>query len=150
MMKVRQACAAALMLGVAVTTGTVRAADEAVPEEIIISAKADFQTYCAACHGPTGVGDGPVAKDLVTAPSDLTQLAKTNGGTFPEDRVHRVIDGREEVGGHGSRDMPIWGSWFKFVARSGGLEDVDEETTEVIVSLRIQGMIEYLKSIQAQ
>ncbi len=121
-----------------------------MPKEIIISAEADFMTYCAVCHGRTGIGDGPVAKDLVTNPSDLTQLAKANGGTFPEDRVQKVIDGREELMGHGTRDMPIWGNWFKFIARTQDAEGADEITSEIIVSLRIQGMIEYLKTIQAK
>lgn len=119
-----------------------------MPPELIEAAKADFMTYCAVCHGREGVGDGPVAKDLVTPPADLTLLAKNDGGVFPETRVQQVIDGREEVMGHGNRDMPIWGSWFKFVARSDGVDTSDEETAEIIVALRIQGMIEYLKTIQ--
>ena len=126
----------------------VRAQD--MPKEIIVSARADFMTYCAVCHGRKGVGDGPVAKDLTSQPADLTTLAKKNGGALPEDLIHMVIDGRQEVMGHGTRDMPIWGSWFKFVARSGELEGTDEETSEIIVALRIQSMIEYLKTIQVK
>ena len=122
-------------------------ADE-LPEEIVKAAEADFMTYCAVCHGRTAVGDGPVAKDLVTAPADLTLLQKNNGGVFPEERIYKVIDGREEVMGHGNRDMPIWGSWFKFVARSESGDSSDEETSEIIVALRIQGMIEYIRTLQ--
>ena len=128
--------------------GSLRAQE--MPKEVIISAEADFMTYCAVCHGSSGVGDGPVAKDLVGAPANLTQLAKRNGGVFPEGRVHKVIDGREELMGHGTRDMPIWGNWFKFIARTQDAEGADEVTSEIIVSLRIQGMIEYLKTIQAK
>ena len=34
-----------------------------------------YVTYCAACHGVDGKGNGPVASSLKTAPTDLTQLA---------------------------------------------------------------------------
>lgn len=105
-------------------------------------------TYCAVCHGTGAVGDGPVAKDLIRAPANLKLLGKNNGGVFPEERIYKVIDGREEVMGHGNRDMPIWGSWFKFVARSEGGDGSDDETSEVIVALRIQGMIEYIRTLQ--
>ena len=27
--------------------------------------------------------------------------------------MYRIIDGREEVRGHGTRDMPIWGEVFR-------------------------------------
>ena len=134
-------------LGVALILAVPSAADE-LPEEIVKAAEADFMTYCAVCHGQSAVGDGPVAKDLVRAPANLRLLAKNNGGVFPEERIYKVIDGREEVMGHGNRDMPIWGSWFKFVARSEGGDVSDDETSEIIVALRIQGMIEYIRTLQ--
>lgn len=120
----------------------------AVPDNILAAGRADFMTYCATCHGRSGIGDGPVAKQLVTNPANLTILQKTNGGTFPKDRVHMTIDGRKIVTGHGSRDMPIWGNWFKFVARVRDPNRVDDETAEIIAALRVQGLIEYLQSIQ--
>ena len=123
-------------------------AQSTVPPDIFLAGRADFMTYCATCHGRQGVGDGPVAKQLVTNPADLTVLKKNNGGTFPEDRVHQVIDGRSVVMGHGTRDMPIWGNWFKFVARAVDPTNVDDETAEIILALRVQGLIEYLKTIQ--
>ncbi len=119
-----------------------------VPKDILLAGKADFMTYCATCHGRDGVGNGPVAKNLVTAPADLTTLTKNNGGKFPESRVHMVIDGRKEITGHGTREMPIWGNWFKFVARIADPQRVDDETAEIILSLRVQGLIEYLNTIQ--
>lgn len=30
-----------------------------------------FRTYCATCHGPTGMGDGPVTRRGVPAPTSL-------------------------------------------------------------------------------
>jgi hypothetical protein len=70
-------------------------------------------------------------------PSDLTQLARRNGGMFPSARAGRIIDGRE-VGAHGNPDMPIWGEVFK---RSSGL---DAEA----VRARIRAIVEYLESLQ--
>ena len=34
--------------------------------------KIDYESSCAACHGQTGKGDGPVSAELRTKPSDLT------------------------------------------------------------------------------
>lgn len=119
-----------------------------VPDNVLAAGRADFMTYCATCHGRTGIGNGPVAKQLVTQPADLTVLKKSNGGTFPEERIHMTIDGRKIVMGHGSRDMPIWGNWFKFIARVGDPNRVDDETADIIAALRVQGLIEYLNTIQ--
>ncbi|MBK5256802.1 MAG: cytochrome c [Vicinamibacteria bacterium] len=68
--------------------------------------------YCAACHGRSLKGDGPVAPGLVKKPIDLTVLAKKNDGTFPFDKVSAMIDGRESNRMHGSPDMPVWGEIF--------------------------------------
>src|SRR5579863_7414040 len=43
-----------------------------------------FNTYCAACHGKEGRGDGPAAPALKKAPADLTTIAARNNGKFPE------------------------------------------------------------------
>ena len=121
---------------------------QSVPKDILRAGKADFLTYCATCHGRSGKGEGPVAKHLRGVPADLTKLTATNDGKFPRERVHMVIDGRKAVAGHGTREMPIWGNWFKFVARVGDPNRTDDETAEIIVALRIQGLIDYLNSIQ--
>ncbi len=35
-----------------------------------------YTTYCNACHGRDGRGNGPVAPELRTPPDDLTQIGK--------------------------------------------------------------------------
>ena len=76
--------------------------------------RAIFKSYCASCHGREARGDGPVAKYMEVAPSDLTGIAARNGGTFPDDYIAEMIDGREKgVRGHGSKEMPIWGDAFQ-------------------------------------
>ena len=67
----------------------------------------DYGRYCASCHGVTGHGDGPVAEFLALIPIDLTKLARNNGGVFPDARITEIIDGRQQVRTHGSRDMPV-------------------------------------------
>ena len=67
-----------------------------------------YRRYCAACHGISGQGDGPVARALVTRPTDLTRAdAYGDVGSLME-----VIDGRRAVAAHGAREMPVWGASF--------------------------------------
>jgi mono/diheme cytochrome c family protein len=105
--------------------------------ELIARGKVTYRIYCQNCHGDTAKGDGRVAQWLTVKPTDLTLITKANEGTFPFDRVYRIIDGREEVAGHGLRDMPIWGQLF---LETSGNEDH--------VRGKILQLIEYLKSIQ--
>ncbi len=42
-----------------------------------------FRWNCAPCHGSDGKGDG--------LPSDLTLLAKKNGGKFPAAQVYEIV-----------------------------------------------------------
>ena len=69
--------------------------------------------YCAACHGRSLKGDGPVAPGLVKKPIDLTVLARKNNGVFPYDKTAAMIDGRQTTRTHGTPDMPVWGEIFE-------------------------------------
>ena len=53
----------------------------------------DFATFCAACHGMGGRGDGDMADVLDRKPADLTQLSARNDGVFPGTRVMAKIWG---------------------------------------------------------
>ncbi len=105
----------------------------------------DFVTYCAACHGVGGKGDGTVAEFLTITAADLTQLRKMNAGSFPRERIHHVIDGRAEVKIHGARDMSVWGDWFKFEADASV---AGKGAKEEVVLERINGLVAYIESIQ--
>lgn len=94
-----------------------------------------YNSYCATCHGLSGVGDGPAAKALAKAPADLTRISARNGGAFPDTKVKRYIEGLDEVAAHGSRDMPMWGELFRSLERD-------------TVPLRVQALADFLKSIQ--
>lgn len=97
-----------------------------------------FETYCASCHGRTARGDGPIAEQLRRGVPDLTRMAVRSGGMFPEDRVYRIIDGRD-VPAHGDRDMPVWGDAFRAPRSGMGRDDADA---------RIEAMVRYLEAIQ--
>ena len=75
-----------------------------------------YMRYCAACHGRSLKGDGPVAPGLVNKPIDLTLLAAKNGGVFPFEKVAAMIDGRKTTRMHGTPDMPVWGEVFAITA----------------------------------
>ena len=113
--------------------------------------KREFMNRCAVCHGASGTGDGGAIDILKTAPTNLTTLSKNNGGVFPFERVYAVIDGRQMVKGHGSRDMPIWGKDYS----SEGVK-ADEHfagmpyNMEMWVRTRILALIDYLNRIQAK
>ena len=70
-----------------------------------------YRTYCAACHGEDGRGNGPVAPALRQKVPDLTLLSRQNGGTFPTMHVKMtILFGSDDlIPAHGSKKMPIWG-----------------------------------------
>ena len=107
----------------------------------------DFVTYCAACHGVSGKGDGTIAEFLTITAADLTQLKKKNTGLFPRERLIEVIDGRVEVKVHGPRDMPVWGDWFKSEAATSG---ANKAAQEEIAGERIKALVDYIELIQEQ
>ena len=86
---------------------------KALAEPGIDVGKTEYDSNCASCHGLTGKGDGPLSKKYLTKPTDLSTLAKRNGGVFPAQRVYEIIDGRQEVEAHGPRVMPIWGQDYR-------------------------------------
>jgi putative copper resistance protein D len=44
-----------------------------VTEARVKAGEATYRELCVGCHGPTGKGNGPVAKMLSVAPGDLTR-----------------------------------------------------------------------------
>jgi mono/diheme cytochrome c family protein len=100
-----------------------------------------FRTYCATCHGTSARGDGPLASSMTRKPSDLTEIAKRNGGLYPSELVLRTIDGKNPVRGHGGPDMPVCGDAFAR-SRDGG--------DPARVRTMIQSLVDYLESIQSR
>lgn len=107
----------------------------------------EYLTSCASCHGVNARGDGPMKAYLTKAPSDLTTLARRNGGALPVQLVWETIDGRAEVGPHGSREMPVWGNEYR--ARAQRMVD-EQEFPEWYVRGRIVALVDYLQRVQAR
>jgi mono/diheme cytochrome c family protein len=108
-------------------------------EESIGRGRVTYRVYCHNCHGDEARGDGRLASLLKVKPTDLTQLAHTNHGRFPVDKITKIIDGREEVLAHGDREMPVWGQVF-----------MDKAGSEDDVRVKLVQLVHYLESIQAK
>lgn len=102
--------------------------------------RALYVRLCASCHGVGGRGDGPVAPALGERPTDLTTLARNNGGVFAPIGVFSAIDGTTMPRAHGVSEMPVWGD---ILASPSGEEDPDAAAREAILLLT-----NYLRTIQ--
>jgi mono/diheme cytochrome c family protein len=100
-----------------------------------------FRYYCASCHGKGGEGDGPVAPFFKLLPPDLTEISRRSGGTFPAERIRRIIDGREMLTPHGAREMPVWGFVFAMEVEDVAVGRAKAETN-------VARLVEHLRSIQ--
>lgn len=109
--------------------------------------KSEYESNCVLCHGANLRG-GAYVDFLKVTPPDLTQLARRNGGVFPFERVYNVIDGRQELRGHGTRDMPIWGKDYQ-VRAAQYYVDVPYDP-EAYVRVRVLALIDYLNRMQAR
>jgi hypothetical protein len=109
--------------------------------------KREFLRSCAACHGESARGDGPMAGVLLVKPPDLTAIRKRHDGKFPASWVYQVVDGRSEMRPHGSKEMPIWGDRYRADALRG-LPLPLNTGADAIVHGRILSLIFYLEGIQ--
>ncbi|MCP5074117.1 MAG: cytochrome c [Rhodobacteraceae bacterium] len=105
--------------------------------------KREYINSCAACHGETGRGDGPISEILAVGVSDLTTLSAKNGGTFPLQDIMMFIDGRSRIRAHGG-EMPVWGE--RFVAEAEAV--VTKYEAENVVKRRVLALALFLKTIQ--
>lgn len=102
----------------------------------------DFATYCAACHGAGGKGDGDAAAGLQRKPANLTKLSAKNKGAFPTTRVMAQIWGYAGAKGRGV--MPDFGPMLQgeMVPYDGG------DGIETPTPIRLVELAEYLKRLQ--
>jgi mono/diheme cytochrome c family protein len=123
-------------------SGTLEKRATAQEMEVIVGGEIEYQNSCAVCHGADGKGQGPMGRFLTVRPADLTVLSKKNSGTFPFWRAYRAIDGREEVRGHGTREMPLWGDRFR--SQAGG----NDTGSRAQAAGRLLALVFYLQHIQ--
>jgi len=112
-----------------------------VQQTAITSGAQMYTTYCAACHGSKGMGDGPAAAAMKIPPTDLTTLSAKNNGEFPANHVATVLRFGVENPAHGSSEMPVWGNLLSSL--HPGAQDNSSQ-----VRLRISNLTDYLKQIQ--
>jgi len=105
-----------------------------------VSGEQMYKAYCASCHGVTGKGDGPAAPALKKMPTDLTLLAKKNGGKFSEIQVYHSIQGDANLPSHGSADMPVWGTLFS----------LNNQSDAANVKLRLANLTKYIEKLQTK
>jgi mono/diheme cytochrome c family protein len=140
-MKTRNLLGAIVMAFAGTTTTVALAADK------VDIGKREYESNCIACHGKDLKG-GAYVDFLKVTPPDLSQLSRKNGGVFPFDRVYGSIDGRQDVKGHGSRDMPIWGKDYQVKAAEYYV-DMNYDP-EAFIRTRIFALIDYLNRMQAK
>src|SRR5476649_1065021 len=126
---------------VVVASALVTAGAQAQVQSQPYSGSADYQAYCASCHGAGARGDGTLAKSLKKRPADLTQLTRRNSGVFPEEKVFKTVDGRTPGSAHTDSDMPAWGDVFAKSIESAGSDNT---------AARIGILVKYLETIQAK
>lgn len=125
--------AVALVISVATPTGA-----GAQGKDKNARGKQLYMTYCASCHGEDGKGGGPAAAALKTPLSDLTRIPKDKDGKFPGIKIRNIIDGQLVVTGHGTREMPVWGRYFK------------EKSDRMMSVGNVYALLRYIESIQVQ
>jgi len=101
-----------------------------------------YAQNCAGCHGVSGRGDGPEAADLPYAPSDLTQIARRNGGVFPTGDVMAAIHGYEGREVHSL--MPNFGA----ILDSAPALWVDETGQQIATPSALLALATYLEGLQ--
>ena len=97
-----------------------------------------YVTYCSPCHGLRGDGKGPAAAAFKYPPTNLTTLAKTHGGKYPEMLVISTIQMGTTVPANGSVGMPVWGDAFRHL----------DNTHSGTARLRIVNLTAYIRSLQ--
>lgn len=111
----------------------------------IPSGAEDYATFCAACHGDAGRGDGPAAGGLTRKPIDLTRISALNGGVFPATAVMAKIYGY--TGGQGgSSVMPAFGPLLdgELVPYDGG------DGIATPTPIRLVQIADHLRHLQAR
>jgi mono/diheme cytochrome c family protein len=96
------------VLTLTLLSGAALAAPAPNPVEVVAAQRGaeHYRIFCANCHGAEADGNGPTAKLLKIAPTNLTVLARVHGGQLDPMRVLKAMDGRHLVGG--DQKMPVF------------------------------------------
>jgi mono/diheme cytochrome c family protein len=146
-MKMLSTTSLSLLIAATLLPAAVAVAAETTPREGF-DAAALFKASCAPCHGLAGAGDASVLASEVPRLDDLTKRAE---GVYPADYVREVIDGRSEIGAHGTREMPVWGLRFERLYQTpeapGAKTDAEARAS---AEMLITGLVDYIRTLQAE
>jgi mono/diheme cytochrome c family protein len=133
--QVKRLLTTSIGLGIALILAAPALADVAsTPSNQVEIGETTYRTYCALCHG-IGGAPGMFSEALNKAAPNLTEIAKRNGGQFPDVKVEQIIrDGG--ISGHGTMRLLSWERYFR--------TDTSEEQVDQV----IHDLIEYLKNHQ--
>jgi mono/diheme cytochrome c family protein len=127
-----------VLLLVPVVAHTQKAPGRPPIAEESLNGKDSFDIHCAMCHGASGRGDGPLARELKTRPADLTTLAQRNGDVFPREAVTSSLTAAGRLfGAHGTTEMPIWGPLFRMFESNARAR------------VRIENLVAYVETLQS-
>jgi len=147
-MKIHCSVSLLLLLAEAMSLPKAQAGEAKSVDDQVKMGAVDFENFCAPCHGKDARGNGPVAMELKTAPPSLRKFAARRNGVFDVNEIVKIIDGRDMPRAHGTPEMPIWGSLFRFVAELSGILQSDIEDSEKDAQDHIQDIAKYLETIQ--
>ncbi|MEQ8895499.1 MAG: c-type cytochrome [Roseovarius sp.] len=106
--------------------------------------RALFAENCAACHGPTAKGNGPLSTGLGTPAADLTRIAARRNGVWPRLEIMSIVDGYTKRT-NPRDDMPVISALTE-----GPLVDFDTGNgITKQVPARLVAMVAYLESVQS-
>ena len=133
-----------LVVGILGLATTAFAADP--PKQGWSFGKDQYMARCAPCHGASGKGGGPAAKQVGVKVPDITTYAKRNGGAFPTELAWQKIDGRP-ASFDAERSMPVWGRDFRHEAMANVNATAKPES---YVAAEIFAIVEHLRSMQVK
>lgn len=104
-----------LITAVVFLSGAVTAAfSESKTDSKVFKGQVTFQYYCTTCHGVSGMGDGPAAKEiykyLKIAPRNLSDEKFQSSRT--DKQLFTAISGGMHSKAHKVAQMPAWGKTF--------------------------------------
>ncbi len=82
-------------------------------KKLDLSGEKLYKQNCAVCHGNDLKGNGPAPPPFKDVPPDLTRLAKSRGGKFPQKYFEDVLRNGVAIPAHGSPEMPTWEADFR-------------------------------------
>ena len=134
----------ALIMTAAVSTAQVETRSVSIRYTSPFAGETMYASYCSACHGDKGKGDGPAAAATTTPPRDLTTLSKSNNGQFPRAHVFfSILNGKSRQRGEQGYDMPSWKGPFYSLC-------VGQRGCDAEVQMRVVRLTDYLQSLQAK